>query len=252
MGLRLLSILFWGFLGATSVLLFLVAVLIWLVATPFDPRKRLLHQFTSFWASLYTWFNPAWPVEIVGREKIRNDATYVMVANHQSFLDILVLFRLFSHFKWVSKVENFRVPFIGWNMTLNGYIRLKRGNKESVKQMMRACRESLKAGNSIMMFPEGTRSPNGRLRAFKAGAFEIAREAKCPLLPIVLDGTSNALPKRGFVLRGRHKIRIQILDEIPYESFAEEDVSDTTARVHELIANHLPEPEEGPAMSATA
>jgi len=108
MRLRLLSLLFWGFLASTSCLLFLVAVLIWLVATPFDPQKRLLHQFTSFWASLYTWFNPAWPVEIVGHEKIRSGATYVMVANHQSSLDILVLFRLFSHFKWVSKAENFR------------------------------------------------------------------------------------------------------------------------------------------------
>ena len=252
MGLRFLSLAFWGFLGATSILLFPVALLIWLFTAPFDSRKRLLHQFTCFWASLYTWFNPAWPVEILGREKIRSGTAYVMVANHLSFLDILVLHRLFCHFKWVSKVENFRVPFIGWNMTLNGYIRLKRGNRESVRQMMQDCHECLKAGNSIMMFPEGTRSPNGRLRAFKAGAFEIAREAQCPLLPIVLDGTSNALPKRGFVLRGRHKIRIEVLDEIPYASFADEDVTDTTARVRELIANHLPESEEDPAMSATA
>jgi len=137
-------------------------------------------------------------------------------------------------------------------MALNGYIRLKRGNRESVRQMMQACLESLKAGNSIMMFPEGSRSPDGRLRRFKDGAFEIAHEAQCPLLPIVLDGTSNAVPKRGLVLRGRHKIRIQILDEIPYASFANEDVTDTTARVRELIADHLAESQEGPARSATA
>ncbi len=252
MGLRLLSLAFWGFLGVTSILLFPVALLIWLFTAPFDPRKRLLHQFTCFWASLYTWFNPAWPVEILGREKIRSDTAYVMVANHLSFLDILVLHRLFWHFKWVSKVENFRVPFIGWNMTLNGYIRLRRGNKESVMQMMRSCCETLQAGNSIMMFPEGTRSPNGRIRAFKTGAFEIAREAQCPLLPIVLAGTSNALPKRVFVLRGRHPIRMQILDEIPYASFADQDIAETTSRVHELIVAHLPKPKESPAANALA
>ncbi len=122
-----LSLLFWAFLVVSSILLFPVAALIWLVTAPFDPRKRLLHQFTCFWASLYSWLNPAWQVSIVGREKIRSDETYVMVANHQSLLDILILFRLFTHYKWVSKIENFRLPFVGWNMWLNKYIPLTRG-----------------------------------------------------------------------------------------------------------------------------
>jgi 1-acyl-sn-glycerol-3-phosphate acyltransferase len=83
-------------------------------------------MFTSFWACLYLWAMPAWTVAADGREKIRKNATYVVVSNHQSALDILVAFRLFFHFKWVSKAEMFRVPFIGWNMMLNGYIRIKR------------------------------------------------------------------------------------------------------------------------------
>ena len=86
-------------------------------ARPSTAGCALLHRFTCFWASLYTWCNPVWRVRVEGREKIRPDATYVMVANHQSFLDILVLFRLFRHFKWVSKIEKFRVPCIGWNMS---------------------------------------------------------------------------------------------------------------------------------------
>ena len=98
----------------------------------------------------------------------RRDVAYVMVANHQSLLDILVLFRLFVHFKWVSKIENFRVPCIGWNMSLNRYIKLRRGDRESVEQMMAACERTLAEGNSIMMFPEGTRSPDGRLQAVQA------------------------------------------------------------------------------------
>ena len=109
----------------------------------FARRGVILHKFTCFWASLYTWLNPAWRVRIEGREKIRREAAYVIVANHQSLLDILVLFRLFVHFKWVSKVENFRVPFIGWNMSLNRYIKLHRGSSGSVSRMMNACKRAL-------------------------------------------------------------------------------------------------------------
>jgi 1-acyl-sn-glycerol-3-phosphate acyltransferase len=236
---RLLSSVFWIFLTTTSILLFPVAVAIWAVTYPFDRRKRLLHQFTCFWASLYTWFNPAWPVTIEGREKINRETAYVMVANHLSLLDILVFFRLFTHFKWVSKIENFRIPCIGWNMRLNEYIPLIRGDKASIVQMLRACRETLAAGNSIMMFPEGTRSPDGRLRSFKTGAFELAKDTGNPILPIVVTGTANALPKRGFVLRGRHTIRVKVLDRIPREAFAGDSVEDLTERVHTLIATEI-------------
>ena len=239
--LRLLSLLFWIFLTLSSILLFPVAFLIWAVTAAFDRRLRLLHQFTCFWASLYTWVNPAWPVEVLGREKVRADATYVMVANHQSLLDILVLFRLFVHFKWVSKIENFRIPCVGWNMSLNRYIQLKRGDRESVTRMLGECRRVLAEGSSIMMFPEGTRSPDGRLRAFKPGAFELARDTRRPILPIVVEGTSRALPKRGLVLQGRHPIRITVLDELPYESFGDASVEALTQRVRALIARHLGE-----------
>jgi len=237
--MRFLSLIFWIFLATTSILLFPVAVVIWAFTAPFDRRRRLLHQFTCFWASLYTWFNPAWPVTVEGREKIDREKAYVMVANHMSLLDILVFFRLFTHFKWVSKIENFRVPCIGWNMTLNEYIPLKRGDRASIVQMIRSCRETLAAGNSIMMFPEGTRSPDGRLRKFKTGAFELAKDTGNPILPIVVTGTADALPKRGFVLRGRHPIRIKVLDGIPYEAFADESVEDLTDRVHALIATEI-------------
>jgi 1-acyl-sn-glycerol-3-phosphate acyltransferase len=237
--LRFYSTLFWLFLTVSSIVLFPVAVAIWLVTWPFDRRKVLLHKFTCFWASLYTWFNPAWPVTVEGREKIRPEATYVMVANHLSLLDILVMFRLFNHFKWVSKIENFRVPFIGWNMSLNRYIRLRRGDRTSVMQMMRACEETMAEGNSIMMFPEGTRSPSGRLRQFKTGAFELALKTDCPILPIAIRGTSDALPKRGFVLKGRHPIRLSVLDEIPPDSFRGKSAEALTAEIRELFAKEL-------------
>ena len=242
---RFYSTLFWVFLTVSSIVLFPVAALICAVTMPFDRRKVLLHRFTCFWASLYTWLNPVWPVTVVGQKKIRPDTPYVMVANHLSLLDILVLFRLFTHFKWVSKIENFRVPFIGWNMTLNRYIKLRRGDQASVVQMMEACEHTLAQGNSIMMFPEGTRSPTGRMRSFKTGAFEVALKTRSPILPIVIRGTANALPKRGFVLQGRHPISITVLDEIPAESFTGATVDELTGRVHGIIAQELGE--QGPA-----
>src|SRR5438445_231858 len=236
---RALSLVFWVFLVVSSIVLFPVAVLIWAVTAAFDRRRALLHRFTCFWASLYTWLNPAWRVRVEGRERIRPDAAYVMVANHQSLLDILVLFRLFVHFKWVSKIENFRVPFIGWNMALNRYIKLRRGSRESVALALHACERALAQGSSIMMFPEGTRSPDGRLRAFKPGAFTLAQRTGAPILPIVIEGTASALPKRGFVLQGRHAIRVRVLDEIPHASFAMEPVERVTDAVRERFVAAL-------------
>ena len=236
-----LSVVFWTFVTLTSILFYPVAVLIWLVTVGFDRRLRLLHQFTCFWASVYSWLNPAWRVHIEGRERIRPGVAYVIVANHQSLLDILVLFRLFAHFKWVSKEEIFRIPCVGWNMRLNRYIALRRGDPKSIAEMMATCRRTLAEGSSIMMFPEGTRAPDGRLQRFKYGAFSLAKDARVPILPIVLEGTADALPKRGIVRRGRHEIRIRVLEEIPYARFASQSVQALTEEMHAFFAAELGE-----------
>jgi 1-acyl-sn-glycerol-3-phosphate acyltransferase len=236
---RLLSSLFWLFIVVSSIALFPIAVLIWAATAPFDRRLRLLHRFTCFWASLYTWLNPVWRVRIDGREKIAPGTAYVMVANHQSLLDILVLFRLFRHYKWVSKIENFRIPCIGWNMSLNRYIKLRRGDRESVEQMMNACERTLAEGSSVMMFPEGTRSRDGRLQAFKRGAFTLAQRMRAPILPIIVEGTARALPKRGFILQGRHAIRIRVLDAVPYARFADESAEAVAEQIRALMAAEL-------------
>ena len=208
------SLLFWAFMLVTSVLLFPVALVIRGVTAPFDRRLAFLHLFSCFWASLYTWCNPLWIVRIEGKKHLDRRTTYVIVCNHQSLVDILVLFRLFVHFKWVSKAENFRIPFIGWNMTLNRYIRIERGRLKGNLSMMRGAEAALRGGSSVMIFPEGTRSPGGALGEFKAGAFELALRSGIPILPIVIDGTAEALPRRGFILRGKQAIRIRVLEPI--------------------------------------
>lgn len=235
------SLLFWGFMFVSSILLFPISLFLWLVTIPFDNRRWVLHRFTSFWASLYTWLNPVWRVRVVGRERLYEAGPTVIVANHRSLVDILVLFRLQSHFRWVSKVENFRVPCIGWNMRLCDYIPLQRGDGQSIQAMMRHCDRAISGGNSILMFPEGTRSSTNRMRPWKVGAFNIAERNRVPIQPIVLRGTAEALPNKGFILQGRHAISIEILDPIPADEVAKYTPEEMTARVRTIVVDALKE-----------
>ncbi len=165
----------------------------------------------------------------------------MLVSNHQSQLDILVAFSLFLPFKWVSKAEIFRIPFIGWNMVLNRYIKLKRGDKESIKNMMDQCEKMISEGNSIYFFPEGTRSKNGIIKPFKPGAFILARKMKIPILPIAISGTTNALPKHSLNFHGHHAISIEVLDEVPYEKFKDLSPEETGECIRKMIAEHVAE-----------
>ncbi|HPC41495.1 MAG TPA: lysophospholipid acyltransferase family protein [Spirochaetota bacterium] len=236
---RIVSAAFLTFVGITSIPFYLIALAIRITTYPFDRRLRLLHLWTCFWASLYTWIMPSWRIRIEGREKVRKNATYLIVSNHQSQLDILVAFRLFFHYKWVSKIEIFKVPLIGWNMVLNQYIKLKRGDKESIEQMMRDCEARLSEGSSVFFFPEGTRSPDGRIKTFKLGAFQLAHKMKLPILPIVVSGTNEALPKYSMNFHGTQKIIMKIYDEIPYEQFKDQTPEETADMVREFMIKNL-------------
>ncbi len=218
---------------------FVLALTIWLATRWFDRRLVALHMFTSFWACLYLWAMPAWKLTISGREKVKRQAQYIIVSNHQSQLDILVAFRLFFPFKWVSKAEVFRLPFIGWNMYLNRYIRLKRGDKESIRRMMEASARALAEGCSIYFFPEGTRSPTGQLKPFKPGAFILAQQARVPILPVVIQGTRAALPKYSLNFHGRHHIHIKVLAPIAYNDFADLTIEQLSEMVRDRIGANL-------------
>jgi 1-acyl-sn-glycerol-3-phosphate acyltransferase len=213
--------------------MFPIAVVVWAVTLPFDRRRVVLHGLTSFWAALYTWVSP-WSVRVVGRENIDPARTYIMVANHNSVVDIFVLYRLFAHFKWVSKIENFRIPSIGWNMTLNGYVPLRRGDRESVVRMLARCETLLRAGSSVMMFPEGTRSKTGELKPFKPGAFELAVRTSLPVLPIAVTGTFRALPKHGLRIAPQ-RVVVRVLPAVePGES-----IEALTQQVRDRIAQSV-------------
>ncbi len=233
---RVTSVIFWLYIGLLCIALFPFAALIWLITLPFDRRGWLLHKFTCVWAGMFTWPNPHWSVTVENIEKAapRNEAG-IIVSNHLSLVDIPVVFRTFLHFKWVSKSENFKIPFVGWNMRMNRYIELDRGSNKSNAKMMRDCEAALNRGSSVFIFPEGTRSANGKVSGFKRGAFELARRTGKPIQPIVIAGSAEALPKKGLILKGIHRIRVRLLDPIAPESFAEESVEELTDRVRGLI-----------------
>lgn len=209
----LFSLGYWTFVGVTAIPLYLGALLIWSVATPFDPSRSLLHRYTCWWARLYLRCLPGCQLQVEGREKIAPQTAYVLVANHQSAADIMALSALAVPFKWISKKENFHIPFIGWNMYLNGYIRVEPGNPQSVLTTMERCRYWLGRGVPPLWFPEGQRSSTGALLHFHGGAFRLAVECGCAVVPIVVDGTLGVY--RGWrVVTFPGPIRIRVLDPV--------------------------------------
>ena len=99
--------------------------------------------------------------------------------------------------------------------------------------------KALKQGSSIIVFPEGTRSSDGKLGKFKDGAFRLAHEARVPILPMLLDGTAAAVPKKGWVIMGRGMISLKVLDPIPYESFESLTMKETSEMVRGVIEGEL-------------
>lgn len=239
MGGKFVTALFFVFVGYTSVFFFIGALVIRFFTQWFDPGLRVLHLYTSMWSTFYFKFMKCWNYSVSGRENINNRETYVVISNHQSLLDILIVFTCFFHFKWVSKVEIFKIPLIGWNMMLNKYIQLKRGDKKSIEEMMAHSEKTLKKGSSVYIFPEGTRSATGVLRPFKSGAFILAKKLNLPILPIVINGTINALPKNNLNYHGVHSMTIDILKPVYPEVFESMNVEETGEYFRSMISGKV-------------
>ncbi len=218
-GIVLLNVLMWAYFFVTSTVLFVLAVVIRILTAPFDPSRCVLHKFSCFWASLYLWGNPYWSLRKKGLKGFDRKRSYVIVSNHQSWVDILILFNSFIHFKWISKKQMFNVPLLGWNMRLNGYIPIDRGNEESGRRCLEMSRGWLAKGSSVLYFPEGTRSRDGKLLPFKMGAFKLAVESGHDVLPIVIRGSLNALPKDSVLLHRKSRMSLEVLPPISVKSF---------------------------------
>jgi 1-acyl-sn-glycerol-3-phosphate acyltransferase len=213
----LISVYIWTFIVLTILPLFLVYFIIWLLSYPFDPKKVAPHYFTFIWTRVYLTINPGWKVRIENKEMLQRGKKYVLISNHQSIIDIALIMQLKHNFRWISKMELARAPFVGWVIWLNDHILVRRGDKYSVVRMAEACRIALDQNISIFMFPEGTRSHDGQLQTFKEGAFIMAKNNRTPIFPIVIDGASEALPRNAFWFRVNQTLTIRVLDEIPLD-----------------------------------
>ncbi|MFO7562244.1 MAG: 1-acyl-sn-glycerol-3-phosphate acyltransferase [Enhygromyxa sp.] len=211
--------LWWTTFALVCLLMFVGATLCFVLTVPFDRRRLIQHLYSCLWGQLMFYLNPFWRLKIEGRGKLPWQGPAVLVSNHESLGDILVLFGLYRPFKWVSKAAVFRTPLLGWNMHYNDYVPLVRGNKDSIIDMHRRCMSWLERGVPILMFPEGTRSPDAEVKAFKDGAFRLAIEAGCPLYPIVLTGTADTLPKHGLLVKLRARCWVRVLDPIDPAQF---------------------------------
>ena len=233
------SVYFWFELFFISGILFPLSFLLFMLTFPFDKRRVVMHQYACIWSMIVLKINPLWRIKVKGREHIDRRETYIMVSNHQSGADIIVLFLLRTHFKWVAKRTLFYVPFIGWNMWLNNYIRIDRDRKTSMRKMMADAAKTLKEGNSVMIFPEGTRSKDGNIQPFKTGAFHLAINNQRPILPIAIKGTSQAVRKGGFLINRNNNISATILPPIPFSQFRDQEPKEVANLVHDRIAAEL-------------
>ncbi|NUP11401.1 MAG: 1-acyl-sn-glycerol-3-phosphate acyltransferase [Polyangiaceae bacterium] len=212
LGLAAFNAAFWPYLVGTSALAFFPMVGCFALSV-FDKERTILRRFTEEWGAHYLERAPGAGVTVVGRERAPIGQPAIYVSNHESMVDILAIFSARLPALWVSKVENFYTPVLGWNMYLNGYISLKRGYLPSIMKMVRNCIKTLDSGRSLIVFPEGTRSEDGNLRPFYRGAFMLAARAKVPVVPIILDGTRNVLRKRSMTVRPQH-VTLKVLDPI--------------------------------------
>jgi 1-acyl-sn-glycerol-3-phosphate acyltransferase len=161
-------------------------------------------------------------LEIRGRERIPDGRAVVFMANHQSNCDPPALLAVLPPVLVMGKKEFFRVPIIGRGMRARGFIAVDRSNREQALEAVEKGVQALKAGKSFLVYPEGTRSPDGRLQRFKKGVFVMAIKAGAPIVPISVSGSNKIMAKGKFVIRPGG-VRITFHEPIPTQGLPIED-----------------------------
>lgn len=231
-----LSILFWIVMSVMTLLVFLAALAIRIFLFPFDRKRKIAHAQGFWWGAAIIGSNPFWGFSMSGIEHIDPKKTYIIVANHQSLADIIMLYKTRIQFKWVAKESLFKIPIFGWCMSLMGYIKLTRGKFGSIKDSYFEASKWLRRGVSVLFFPEGTRSLDGKINDFKNGAFKLALQEQKSILPIRLEGSYDVLPKGSLIFKKRVSCRLTILPEIDTSSFPPEDFALLREKTREAIS----------------
>lgn len=233
-----LSIWAWLVLGLIIIVWVPLVAIVRLVTAPFDKGRYAAGYLFRKLTVVHQWLNPLWRFRTSG-VKIRDPRRpYIVVANHQSFVDILLISHLPWEMKWLSKEDFFKYPLVGWLMRMAGDIKLIRGKRDSIVAAMDSCKDRLSKRVSVMIFPEGTRSSDGELRKFKDGAFRLAIETGTPIIPLALDGTFPALQKGDWRF-GVTDAEVRVLEPIETAGMTMDDLPKLRDRVRNVIADEL-------------
>lgn len=225
----------WVVLIAAVFVGFFVVLAVFIVTVPFDRDRYLAGRTFRLVGASTVWLNPLWKFSTDGLRIRDPRRPYVAVSNHESYADIFLISHLPWEMKWLGKEQLFKIPFLGWMMWLAGDIPVKRGTRESIVAAMNDCREKLKHRLSVMIFPEGTRSPDGALLPFKDGAFRLAIENSVPILPIVVAGTRRAMAKHTFQFQKTRAI-CRVLEPIETAGLTLADLQTLKQRTRDAIA----------------
>jgi 1-acyl-sn-glycerol-3-phosphate acyltransferase len=212
-------------------------------------------------AVLWTWIDPAsdailrvgaiWSrahltvagcrLSSAGRDNVPDNGPCILLCNHASVVDIWAMLLLSPpRTRFVAKDELFRMPFLGWALRVSGFVPIDRSNRERAVASLKQAAATVEAGQSILMFPEGTRSRDGRLLPFKRGAFHLALEAGVPVVPVTILGSFDRIPRTRFRARpGPVEVVFdRPIDVTPYRPA---DVRGLSDRVREVLARRLGE-----------
>ena len=161
----------------------------------FSRRGNTAHKVAHTWAKSIIGFSGV-HVSVTGLENIRPDNSYIYMCNHQSNFDIPVLLAFLPvQFRWLAKAELFKIPVFGQGMRGAGYISIDRSDQESAFRSIREAARKIKNGVSVMIFPEGTRSKDGKIKTFKKGGFVLAVDSGIPIVPVIIKGTYAIMSK---------------------------------------------------------
>jgi 1-acyl-sn-glycerol-3-phosphate acyltransferase len=208
------------------------------------PARFVSWACASLWARVNGIMTPML-VRVQGREHVDPHQSYVIVANHQSFYDVFLLYGwLGVDFKWIIKKEMRRIPFLGTGCARLGHVFIDRSDRKAALEAINAAKPRFVNGTSVLFFPEGTRSRSGELRRFKKGAFRVAADLGLPILPLTIVGTRRVLPPDGFdLLPGR--ARLVIHPPIPVTAGEDLDLNTLIQQVRGAIGGPLQEGADG-------
>lgn len=200
-----------------------------------------LHRSNRQWARGCLWLGGVRLI-VEGIEHLPPSGPVVYMSNHQGNFDIPLLFAgLPVQFRWLAKAELFRIPLFGFTMRSAGYIPVERQDRRLAVQSMNAAAQRVAAGTSIMIFPEGTRSPDGKLLPFKKGGFVLALQAQAPIVAIAIDGSAGLMLKSSWMIRSG-EVRLRIFPAIPTAGMKMKDRESLMREVETRIASAISPP----------